>query len=298
MSSRPGSDTGGQLPTSLPLSRDTVSWRVNADPSPFLGASTALLLQVAHPLVAAGVAQHSDFQSDPFSRLYRTLDTVLKLVFGSPEDVHRMRRRLASRHAPVAGVASDGRPYDARDPALGMWVWATLVHTGLLAYERVHGPLPPGERERYYQESKLFAEASGVPLDHCPPTWSDFEAYYDRVIEEDLERTRECIDVARATFVSPVPRVVGPLGARLNAWTAAALLPPRVRELYGLNWNRRREQGFQRFLRVYGAALRLLPRRARELPVVLVVDHDLLETFERRRRRRRHAQIGRVRDAA
>jgi uncharacterized protein (DUF2236 family) len=295
-----GSASSGSAPaaSTLPLPRDTVSWRVNGDPAPFLGASTALLLQVAHPLVAAGVAQHSDFQSDPWSRLYRTLDTVLKVVFGSPDQVRRMQRRLASVHRPVQGFAADGRAYDARDPSLGMWVWATLVHTGLLAYERVYGELCATERERFYQETKLFAQASGVPPELCPTSWAAFITYYDHVVEEELERTPECLEVARATFVVPSPPVLRHLGSWANRWTAAALMPPRAREIYGLRWNDRREHAFRRFLRVYGALMRLLPRRARELPAVLVIDHDLLETLERKRKERRQARARRERQAA
>lgn len=282
-------ETGRQAPTSLPLDRDTVSWRINGDPAPYLGASTALLLQVAHPLVAAGVAQHSAYESDPWSRLYRTLDTVLKLTFGSPDEVARMRRRLASRHAPVRGVSRDGVAYDARDPDLGRWVWATLVHTALLCHERVYGPLTPADRERYYQETKLFAEASGVPPQRCPATWDDFLAYYDRVIEEELARTPECLDVARSTFVVPSPPLLRHLGGWLLRFTAAAFMPPRAREIYGLNWSQRRERRLRRFLRVYGAFMRAVPRRLRELPTVLVVDHDALERLERWHARRARA---------
>jgi uncharacterized protein (DUF2236 family) len=281
----------------LPLPRSTMSWRVNGDPAPFLGASTALLLQVAHPLVAAGVAQHSDFKSDPWSRLYRTLDTVLKVVFGTPEQVRQMERRLDARHRPVKGVAPDGRPYDARDPELGLWVWATLVHTGLLAYERVYGELTPPEREQFYLETHLFAEASGVPRERCPATWEEFLAYYEHVIEHELERTPECLDVARATFVVPSPPVLRHVGSWLNRWTAGALMPPRAREIYGLNWNERRERGFRRFLRVYGALMRVVPRRLREVPAVLVIDHDLLDVLERKRKQRRQARARRERAA-
>lgn len=271
----------------LPLPRDSISWRVNGDPAPFLGASAALLLQVAHPLVAAGVAEHSDYQSDPWSRLYRTLDTTLKMTFGAPEKVRRMERRLESRHRPVVGVARDGRRYDARDPELGRWVWATLVDTGLLAYQATYGPLPAAERERFYQESKLFAEASGVPRARCPQTWEDFEAYYARVIHEELERTPECLDVARSTFRVPqLPSALGRLVGYWGQFTAAGFMPERVREIYGLNWSEQRERRFRRFLCAYGAVLRRIPRPLRELPVVLVVDHDVLETIERRRRRR------------
>jgi uncharacterized protein (DUF2236 family) len=39
--------------------------RVASEQVVLLGGGRALLLEVAHPLVAAGVAQHSDFRRDP-----------------------------------------------------------------------------------------------------------------------------------------------------------------------------------------------------------------------------------------
>ena len=49
-----------------------------------LGAGPrALLLQLAHPLVAAGVAEHSDFRADPWRRLDGTLRSYLRIVYGS-----------------------------------------------------------------------------------------------------------------------------------------------------------------------------------------------------------------------
>ena len=46
------------------------AWRLNREAMLLLGAGPrALLLQIAHPLVAAGVADHCDFRTDPWRRL-------------------------------------------------------------------------------------------------------------------------------------------------------------------------------------------------------------------------------------
>lgn len=52
--------------TGLPFRPGSVSWKVNMEPFIALGGGRALLLQVLHPLVAAGVEQHSNFTEDPF----------------------------------------------------------------------------------------------------------------------------------------------------------------------------------------------------------------------------------------
>lgn len=272
-------------PTSLPLGPEAVSFRVGV--LGFLGASRALLLQTSHPLVAAGVAEHSDYASDPWSRLYRTFDTVLKLLYASPEVSRRQSARMENRHRPVVGTAADGRRYDARDRQLGVWVWGTLVETPLTIFERVHGRLQPRDRERYYQEALLFGEGCNLPRDVMPATLDEFEAYWDRVVEEELEATSDGKDIAHFTFEVPSPPVLGPIVGAVNRWTAAAWFPPRVRELYGLEWTDRQERWFRRSLRVLRVVDRALPTPLRFFPIRLVVDHDLLARLERRRARRR-----------
>src|SRR3954470_21653340 len=95
---------------------DSVTWRVNREAVLLAGGGRALLLQVAHPLVAAGVEQHSNYSSDPWGRLYRTLDLTTKIVFGDAQTAAQASERLQKRHTTVNGVAEDGTPYDARDP--------------------------------------------------------------------------------------------------------------------------------------------------------------------------------------
>ena len=47
---------GGLLPVG------GVAWRINREAVVLAGGSCALLMQLAHPAVAAGVAEHSDFR--------------------------------------------------------------------------------------------------------------------------------------------------------------------------------------------------------------------------------------------
>jgi uncharacterized protein (DUF2236 family) len=89
------------------LSRDSVARRTNREAFLLLGGTAALLLQIGHPLVGAGVAAHSDYQRDPFGRLLRTLNTTLGIVFGT----------TAQARAPVSGASIGGtHPCAARPP--------------------------------------------------------------------------------------------------------------------------------------------------------------------------------------
>jgi uncharacterized protein (DUF2236 family) len=253
-------------PTSLPFGDGTVTRRVNLEPVIFFGGGRALLLQVAHPLVAAGVADHSDYERDPWRRLARTLDVMMKMAFGAPAESARRARALERRHRAVTGTSPDGVPYRAGDPKLLLWVWATLVDTALTVYERCYGPLSTRDRERFYQEQKLLAQACGVPLDVCPATFPEFVGYFDAVVADDLRVT----DQARAVAVAvtgPVLRwPLGPLAAAPLRLVTAGLLPPTLRAGYGMAWGRDDERRLAWLFRVAGAASGVVPRPVRVLP--------------------------------
>ena len=160
---------------------ESVTWRVNREGVLLAGGGTALILQLAHPLVAAGVSQHSNYREDPWGRLYRTLDLTTKIVFGSTPTAEEASARIRHTHGRVRGTSSEaggafaeGTPYDARTHDLVMWVHATLVHTSLLVYQRYIGPLTIAEQRRYYEEQKLLGEQFGVPREHQPDTYADF----------------------------------------------------------------------------------------------------------------------------
>ncbi|MEY2403374.1 MAG: hypothetical protein QOD38_925 [Acidimicrobiaceae bacterium] len=251
-----------------------MSWRVNAEPVVFLGGGRALLLQVAHPKVAAGVEQHSTYATDPWGRLFRTVDVMAKLAFAAPEVSVAQSRWLERMHRRVAGVTEEGDRYTALDPDLLLWVWATLSDTALLMYESVRRPLSAERRVRYYEESKLVAHACGVPPERCPSTLADFNAYFDRVVADDLRVTDAGRAVAHATMVPPLPGRLGSAAARPNQLVTAGLLPPKVRAGYGFEWSQQRERELQRLLHRFAVAHRLAPRSVRELGMRYVVQRD------------------------
>src|ERR671935_2647144 len=126
----------------------SLTWRVNGESVLLLGGGRALVLQVAHPKVAAGVAEFSDYREDPWGRLYRTLDTTLKIVFGDAPTSRAASESLRRVHERVRGVDDRGEPYRALDPELLLWVHATLIDTSLTVYERYVAPLTAREKSR------------------------------------------------------------------------------------------------------------------------------------------------------
>ena len=111
---------------------ESEAWALNREAMLLLGAGPrALLLQLAHPLVAAGVAEHSDFRSDPWTRLQGTLRSYLTIVFGTGTAARAEIRRLNRFHRTITGPG-----YRARDPDLSLWVHATLVDSTMVVADR------------------------------------------------------------------------------------------------------------------------------------------------------------------
>ncbi|HEY3187577.1 MAG TPA: oxygenase MpaB family protein [Solirubrobacteraceae bacterium] len=245
---------------------DTVTWRVNREAVLLAGGGRALLLQVAHPLVAAGVEQHSNYETDPWGRLYRTLDLTTKIVFGDGAASAEAARRLRARHATVHGVAPDGRAYDANDPDLLLWVWATLVDSALLVYQRYVGTLGVLEIERYYGEQTRFALACAVPEGWWPPTYGEFVEYRERVVREECVVGEDARRIAGGVLHPAVPWPVRPAFEGLVGLLTVGLLPEVLRERYGLDWG----PGRERLLGASAASIRrllpLLPGVVREFP--------------------------------
>ena len=101
-----------------------------------LGGGRALILQVAHPQVAAGVAQHSNYREAPWRRLYRTLDVTTRIVFGDGRASEEAAAGLRRVHEGIRGRDDQGRRYSATDPELLLCVHATLLDTSLLIFDR------------------------------------------------------------------------------------------------------------------------------------------------------------------
>ena len=245
---------------------DTVTWRVNREVALLAGGGRALLLQVGHPKVGAGVEQHSNYEKDPFGRLFRTLDITTKIVFGDPETSEQASARLTRRHKYVNGQTEDGEPYDARDPELLTWVWATLVDTALLIHDRLLKPLSESQKATYYEEQKRFLEACGAPAETAPGTWQDFRAYFDRMVEGELAATPAAKAVWRSIErPSVVPRPLLPVFWP-NGLITAGLLPESLREAFGFPWTPARRRALDAALAAGRTAIPLLPSPVRHFP--------------------------------
>ncbi len=244
-----------------PYGPGSVLWLVNKEVVILLSGGRALLLQLAHPGIAAGVDEHSDFRRHPVRRLWRTLDRMLRLAFADPADLRRAARQINQAHQGIKGPG-----YRAGDPALLLWVQATLIHSGLQAYERWFRPLTPAEREAYYREWKRMGAFLGLPETAQPQTYDDFAAYWSSMVDGDELRVDERARELAAAVLRPPLRLLPDLTWMPLVIITAGLLPERLREAYGLPWRRREQRAF----RVLEAAIRTsrnLPAPLREMPI-------------------------------
>lgn len=245
------------------LAPDSVARRMNRESFLLLGGTAALLLQVAHPLVAAGVAQHSDFRRDPIGRLLRTLDTTLAIVFGTRPVARAALRRIDHRHHGVHGTAASGATYSAHDPSLVLWVQVTLVLTSLRLYELVMGRLPQADRDAYWAEGVMFATELGAvaPL---PARYADVLFYEREMLRRVVIPDATAREVA-AAVLRPVPWLPPAVLWPLRALTAG-LVPASLRAPLGLRWRTRERLAFEFVIVALRFLVPLLPRRIRYVP--------------------------------
>jgi uncharacterized protein (DUF2236 family) len=205
------------------------------------------LLQLAHPWVAAGIAEHSRTLADPIGRFHQTFNTVFTMVFGTLDQALAAARRLHRRHAAVTGILpwtagrfAAGSVYRANEISALRWVHATLVETALLTHDLVLPALTNSEREKYWAEGRLFAALFGLRQADLPPDWTSFTAYNEAMWRSDIltvspaaRKIAEQIFLRRAT------------GLRVPKWYLALttqLLPERLRGEFGLSFGEREQR--------------------------------------------------------
>lgn len=235
------------------MTRSTAFERYARDGALVLGGGAAILMQVADPGVARGVAAHSAFADDPMRRLRHTLGYVYAVSLGDAEQVRRVAGFVDRAHAGVPG---------ATEPDRQLWVAATLYRVGVDTYELLNGSLDGTLADEVYAASELLGTALQVPPGRWPADRSAFDDYWQDAVAA-LQVGDDARSVARDLLhphrVPPWIRAGMPLGRTLTA----GLLPARIRDAYGLPWHPR---AFGRAVRVARLAVRLTPRRVRELP--------------------------------
>ena len=263
-------DQGVCMSSELLVDPASVYWRVNRESFLLLGGGPALLLQLAHPLVAAGVADHSGFREEPVRRLYRTIRTMQDIIYEDNRTALAAARQVKRVHAGVRGTLREptpafpvGTPYRASDPQLLLWVHSTLLATALTTYEQFMPPLSAAEREAYYQSSKPVARVLGLTDADLPVDYPAFQAYFQGMIGGPVLALTPTSRMLAAQVIHPpiswFPRIAGDA----LAVATAALLPGEIRDLYELRWGPRRRFAWRLLRRSLRESLPLMPNVVR-----------------------------------
>jgi uncharacterized protein (DUF2236 family) len=255
---------------------DSVAWKINREVVVLLGWAPAILMQFAHPLVAAGVADHSDFSTGGLARLARlrgTVGAMLSLTFGTrPEalgaarGINRIHDRVNGRLREAAGIFPAGTPYSAHDPELLRWVHATLLAVLPRAYELYVGPLTRAEKEQYCREATGMAPLLGAPAGFFPDSLAALDAYMgETVAAGHIAVTQTARALAREVLYPPLSGVAAP-GLWLSRLPAVGLLPASIRRAYGFAWGPRHALVMRLSAAATRRALRSAPSLLRDWP--------------------------------
>ncbi|WP_406201024.1 oxygenase MpaB family protein [Kitasatospora sp. NBC_01560] len=231
--------------TGASFRRDLSEWRIA------LVAWRLLVLQASHPVVSAGMTEHSTYRGHPWRRVEHTMDSGRQLFQADEEALRREVRRLDRAHRRIVGTTPDGRPYDAHDPATRAWVLLTLFESVVAMRELGGDPYTAGELEAAYREFTAVVAAFRLPEGTLPRTAAELPGYFRRMAREQLEFTDQARHLLyEMLHEAPCPRRLqwlGPVGWRLLRAMAARVvtaltvadLPAVCRERFGLVRTRR-----------------------------------------------------------
>ena len=268
---------------SLPsaLGPDSLAWQHAGDNLQLLIAGTTLILQVSHPVVGAGVGDHSVFKEDPWGRLKRTTEWGLRLLYGGPEGSPQAGKELREMHRNIKGADAKGRRYFALDPEAYAWVHMTTYFT-LVTVQKHFGekPFTPEQEAQLYLEWVQQGRVLGIRDKDMPENVERFWEYFNDMVNNRLEETdtgRYILEVSSTIIKKPpalkfLPtslwRAVYRRAGEYATLNTIATMPPALQAKYGLTWDTKQHKRFQRLARLVRMSLPFIPNKQRYMPPV------------------------------
>lgn len=259
---------------------ESVTWKhFAATPGIFL-AGTGLLLQVAHPVVGAGVLEHSDFRRHPWRRAWNTHVSTLRFVYGMGNGAHAEGRRLLELHKQIKGVDQRGRRYHALNPQAYAWVHLTLAKFMVDTAATFGTPMTESELETMWTEFRAIGAALGIKGRHLPATWRQTEELFEKTVHDTLEANQSTTDVLQALtrptkpsrfLPDPLWWLVATPAGKLVRLTTVGTLPPVLRQRMNLTWTERDQRRLELLARLVRGVHRRLPEPLRYAPVAYVI---------------------------
>ena len=243
----------------------SISWKINRERVVVAAWGRAILLQLAHPSVAAGVHGHSTFRGSlrsSYRRFHSTVGAMLSLTFGDTEQVIAAAAGINAIHDRVRGET-----YSAHDPHLQRWVHATLLDSIPLTYERLVGPLTLPDRDQYFSQAAIMEPLLGMPDGWLPRDSVQLDTFmHEMLAGGSLVVTDTSRALARAVLYPPRWYLAWPVFRPIQLLTIGSL-PQSIRQAYGFSWRPRDQRALARWTAFLRTLLRFLPALAREWPV-------------------------------
>src|SRR5256886_1072570 len=254
--------SGASMPSQLPISDpepdpglfgpDSLTWRLHEEQWLITAGARAFLMQAAHPKVAQGALDHSGFAEDPFGRVYRTIQGMAVLIFGTTNEANEMARNINRLHHTVQGILPEsigrypaGETYSAMEPLALLWVHIVFVDSMLTAYKTFVGPLSEAACQQYWQESCRYARLLGLTDATLPASYAAVQQYIrDALASGEIAIGPAAHFIAQKVPYPPSPWLRRPLWMMVRLITVGQL-PADIRQAYGLRWGMRQRVGFR-----------------------------------------------------
>ena len=219
--------------------------RIHREQVVAFSAPRALLMQAAHPVAFAGFFMSTGALDRPYDRLARTARVLDTVFFGEREAADRATAAVRRVHSRMRGTLSEGvgrfpagTEWAADDPALLLWILATLADSGALVYERYVGALSRAQRDSYWEDYRVVGSLFGLADSDMPADSRELEIYMHDMLAGDVLHVS---DQARELGVEIVLRPPVPITRRpmleLANFITVGLLPGRIRRQYELGWD-------------------------------------------------------------
>jgi uncharacterized protein (DUF2236 family) len=236
-----------------------MSWEIHSDVAAIaIGGVAAIIMEILHPSVMAGVQDLSSYREQPYRRARTTYGYVVTTTFGSTQAATRLINAVKKMHGRVNGTRPDGVPYRALDPELIGWVHTCIPWAVMTAFERFNRPLSDAEKSRYLSEQAVIGRMGGAG--QIPQSPAELRDYVEDM-RPRLTVNEQTLEFFEFLLTSPFGvRVPGPLARRTNRMqleSGMSLMPEWARRLSGFDASSLNKQLFSTAsLRLYARTLR------------------------------------------
>jgi uncharacterized protein (DUF2236 family) len=241
-----------------PLGPDSLTWKYFGDLRTGMLGVWIGVLQNMYPELGAGVEEHSILLREPLQRVTRSVYPIMGVVYDGDRAANT-GAQIRGYHNTIKGIDTEGRRYHALNPETFYWAHATFFMLVLKTAEYFCGGLTDAEKRRLFDEHVQWYRMYGMSMRPVPETWEEFQQYWDRVCNDELEVNRATLDILQMRI--PKPKYVllpTPIWDQLfkplvagQRWLAAGLFDPVVREKAGMRWT----LGDEVLLRLFGKAV-------------------------------------------